>query len=350
LGEDSGQLRSETRARIAYLAERHPLYRWMTVAEAVRFARSLAPRWSDALLEKILDHFELPRRKRIGRHSNGQRAQVSLALADDGVTEVDLLKRTTRVVLMQTGLTAAGHVNRGLPSPATVDSDAYRSKVKEFLVVRGENQILTLDASGRQQSSFAIPAELRESNFELNLLNDSSAVIQPGRDRLLRIDTTGKIIRRTDYALKHGFVEPEFPPWRVTLSVPSPLAVATAPAVVAPSYFLWIGKDATYRGALTRAWRDFWPALAAICLLGALLSGLVWRRQQRYGLPWTKTWMVFVFLGGLPSLVGYFAHRRWPAVEKCPACGRAVPHDRDACIGCGGEFPEPAPKGTEVLA
>ena len=81
LGEDCGQLRSETRARIAYLAERHPLYRWMSIGEVVRFARSLAPRWNDALLERILDHFELPRRKRIGRLSNGQRAQVSLALA-----------------------------------------------------------------------------------------------------------------------------------------------------------------------------------------------------------------------------------------------------------------------------
>ena len=81
LGEDCGRLRSETRARIAYLAERHPLYRWMTIGEAVRFARSLAPQWNDALLERILDHFELPLRKRIARLSNGQRAQVSLALA-----------------------------------------------------------------------------------------------------------------------------------------------------------------------------------------------------------------------------------------------------------------------------
>jgi hypothetical protein len=275
---------------------------------------------------------------------------VVYVLTDDGVTEVDLLKRSTRVVLNGTGLTAAGHVNRGLPSPVTVDSDAYRSKVREFLVVRGENQILVLDSSGQRQSSFAIPAELRDSNFSFHLLNGSMAVIQPHGDQLLRIDTTGKILRRTDYVMKHGFVEPEFPPWRVTLSVPTPLAVATVSAVAAPSYYLWIGKDTTYLGALNRSGRDFWPAMLAICLLGGVLSWLVRRRQQRYGLPWTKTWMAFVFLGGLPALVGYYAHRRWPAVEKCPACGRAVPHDREACIGCGSPFPEPAPRGTEVFA
>lgn len=80
-GEDSLKLRPETRARIAYLAEGHPLYRWMSVGQAVRFARAFYPRWNDALLEQILDHFELSPKKKIRRLSNGQRAQVSLALA-----------------------------------------------------------------------------------------------------------------------------------------------------------------------------------------------------------------------------------------------------------------------------
>ncbi len=80
-GEDCGRLRPETRSRIAYLAEGHPLYRWMTVGEAVRFARAFHPTWNDKLLEQILDHFELSRRAKIRRLSNGQRAQVSLAIA-----------------------------------------------------------------------------------------------------------------------------------------------------------------------------------------------------------------------------------------------------------------------------
>jgi len=80
-GEDSLHLRPETRARIAYLAEGHPLYRWMTIGQAVRFARGFYSRWNNALLEQILDHFNLPMRARIKRLSNGERAQVSLALA-----------------------------------------------------------------------------------------------------------------------------------------------------------------------------------------------------------------------------------------------------------------------------
>jgi ABC-2 type transport system ATP-binding protein len=80
-GEDSSRLRPETRARIAYLAEGHPLYRWTTIGEMARFTRAFYRTWNDSLLAQILDHFGLSRRARIRRLSNGQRAQVSLALA-----------------------------------------------------------------------------------------------------------------------------------------------------------------------------------------------------------------------------------------------------------------------------
>jgi ABC-2 type transport system ATP-binding protein len=82
-GDDSSQLRPETRARIAYLAEGHPLYRWMTVGQAVYFTRAFYERyrWNQPLLEQILDHFELSPKRKIRRLSRGQQAQVALALA-----------------------------------------------------------------------------------------------------------------------------------------------------------------------------------------------------------------------------------------------------------------------------
>ena len=80
-GEPSTQLKPETRARIAYLAEGHPLYRWMTIGQAVRFTRAFYQRWNQPLLEQILDHFELSPKRRIRHLSRGQQAQVALALA-----------------------------------------------------------------------------------------------------------------------------------------------------------------------------------------------------------------------------------------------------------------------------
>lgn len=81
LGEDTATLSPATRARIAYLAEGHPLYRWMTVGQAVRFVKAFYPRWNGPLVEQILNHFELPQRKKLRHLSRGQRAQVALALS-----------------------------------------------------------------------------------------------------------------------------------------------------------------------------------------------------------------------------------------------------------------------------
>jgi ABC-2 type transport system ATP-binding protein len=80
-GEDAAELRPATRARIAYLAEGHPLYRWMTIGQAVSFTCAFYDRWNQHLLEQILDHFELSPKRRIRRLSRGQQAQVALALA-----------------------------------------------------------------------------------------------------------------------------------------------------------------------------------------------------------------------------------------------------------------------------
>ncbi len=54
----------------------------MTVGEAARFNRAFhGDRWNQPVLDRILDHFELPVRSKIRRLSNGQRAHVALALA-----------------------------------------------------------------------------------------------------------------------------------------------------------------------------------------------------------------------------------------------------------------------------
>jgi ABC-2 type transport system ATP-binding protein len=81
LGEDVENIAPATRARIAYLAEGHPLYTWMTVRQAVDFTLAFYPHADRALVGQILDHFELSPKAKIGRLSKGQRAQVSLTLA-----------------------------------------------------------------------------------------------------------------------------------------------------------------------------------------------------------------------------------------------------------------------------
>lgn len=81
LGEDVSTLSPQTRARIAYMAEGHPLYSWMTIGQIVQFTRPFYENWDQTLVDQILDHFELSRKQKCGRLSRGQQAQVSLALA-----------------------------------------------------------------------------------------------------------------------------------------------------------------------------------------------------------------------------------------------------------------------------
>lgn len=81
LGEDIAAMTPATRSRIAYIAEGHPLYGGMTIDRLETFQSAFFPNWNGALFSQIIDHFRLPRKKWLARLSNGQRAQVSLALA-----------------------------------------------------------------------------------------------------------------------------------------------------------------------------------------------------------------------------------------------------------------------------
>ena len=81
LGEDVETLSPASRARIAYLAEGHPLYTGTTIRQAVAFTTAFYANANRQLVEQILDHFALSPKAKIGRLSKGQRAQVSLALA-----------------------------------------------------------------------------------------------------------------------------------------------------------------------------------------------------------------------------------------------------------------------------
>ncbi len=287
-------------------------------------------------------------------------------LADNGVVEANLLRRTVRTFFPETEVLSAGILELGMPSPMTTDSPAYLSQLKQYLAARTADRVLILDSRGGREASFRIPAEYRKTAFQFYLLNPKSAVLristesfgglwwrtdEPGH--LVWIDNDGKISRQKDYSLHQwgSYEQPTlFSPWRTTLCDPTPLGITAVSTMLQPWLYVWSHKDPTYPRGLLRSWSEFWPPLATLCLLAVLMAWLCYRRQARYGLPWTKTWVVFVFLCGLPGLVAYYVHRRWPALKPCPNCGRSAPCDRSACFACGQEFPAPPPKGIEVFA
>jgi hypothetical protein len=132
--------------------------------------------------------------------------------------------------------------------------------------------------------------------------------------------------------------------------VPAPAMLGFFAAVVAPRESISGSHAASYSEALTHCLTVFAVPLILVSLLSAALAFLCWRHHRRYDQPGSGAWFVFVLLTGIPGLVGYFYHRRWPVREACPACGKLVTRDRDACAACGKEFPRPQPKGIEVFA
>ena len=82
LGCDSTALTPAIRQRIGYVAEGHRLFRWMTIGRLEKFQKAFFPKqWDGRFFADMIEYFELSKKQKIKHLSNGQRAQVSLALA-----------------------------------------------------------------------------------------------------------------------------------------------------------------------------------------------------------------------------------------------------------------------------
>jgi ABC-2 type transport system ATP-binding protein len=68
-------------ARVAYLAQDHPLYRDFSVADMFHFGRAMNPSWDQELAQARVDTLGIPLKRKIKALSGGQQAQVSLTMA-----------------------------------------------------------------------------------------------------------------------------------------------------------------------------------------------------------------------------------------------------------------------------
>lgn len=167
----------------------------------------------------------------------------------------------------------------------------------------------------------------------------------------LWIDEQGEILRREEVATgEASFLEsPSFVSCMLAVAVPAPAIVTPVLIFAFPGEYLMAGEAADYPSAMGMALSDTWPVLLLINLVGVALAWLCYRRQKTYDQPASWVWVGFVFLLGVPALLGYLFHRRWAVREICPACKAIAPRDRESCFSCGEEFPQPARRGTEVL-
>jgi ABC-2 type transport system ATP-binding protein len=70
------------RRRIGYVTEGHRLFRWMSIGRLEAFQKAFHPKqWDARFFADMIEYFGLSVKQKVKDLSNGQRAQVSLALA-----------------------------------------------------------------------------------------------------------------------------------------------------------------------------------------------------------------------------------------------------------------------------
>jgi ABC-2 type transport system ATP-binding protein len=120
LGADPRADAASVLPRIGFVAQEHPLYGGFTVAETLKLGRKLNPTWDDDYARARIEALDLPPRRKVGKLSGGQQAQVALTLAlakrpellvlDEPVASLDPLARreflqTLMAAVSESGLT-----------------------------------------------------------------------------------------------------------------------------------------------------------------------------------------------------------------------------------------------------
>src|SRR5262249_6869083 len=90
LGRSPRRDAAEVLPRLGFVAQEHPLYRGLSIADTLKLGRKLNPGWDDEAARARIEQLDLPLGHKVGRLSGGQQAQVALTLA--------LAKRPERLV------------------------------------------------------------------------------------------------------------------------------------------------------------------------------------------------------------------------------------------------------------
>jgi len=203
LGCDSQDLTPQIRQRIGYVTEGHRLYKWMKITELEKFQKAFFPKqWDDKLFNDMIDYFELSKKQKIKELSNGQRAQVSLAITlapnpellimDDPTLGLDvairreflegvihLITRQGRTILFSSHILA--DVERVADRIVVIDKgklkadctlERFRSAIRKF--------IITFDKQSPSEISLEGLLHFRSDGniFEITLMNTSEQTVQ----------------------------------------------------------------------------------------------------------------------------------------------------------------------------
>jgi len=281
---------------------------------------------------------------------------VLYLVGQDRVFRIDLRARIVATVLEAPGVDHIAILNRVRENTPA----ATKPILDQALAVRARGTVIVLDASGRRETTYRLPAELSERSFIFFQMPDRTALAHLYRDDrrsqmtyqdLIWFTKEGTIVRRIDGALA-------LRTWRMPLDSFALVVSFAIPGPVGPigTLFAWPSHPdnetsaRTYHEAVLNEIPSVTPAVIIALIWTALSIWLYYRHTARYGERRHVPWLVLIGLLGLPGYFGYVLHRRWPVRMPCPSCGALAPQDRSVCFNCSQEFPPPAPNGLEIFA
>lgn len=133
--------------RVGFVAQDHPLYRRLTVAETLKMGRLLNLRWDESLARARLSRLGIPLERKVGKLSGGQQAQVALVLAlakqpdllllDEPVASLDPLARRE---FMQTLMSTVAERELTVLLSSHIIADLER--VCDYLIILSQSRVL----------------------------------------------------------------------------------------------------------------------------------------------------------------------------------------------------------------
>jgi hypothetical protein len=293
-----------------------------------------------------------------------------LIISDDKLYFVDLQFAAPQAMLFTpetTGQTAlVDRTVRKLPLDEPVVSMSFANQAVEGaddkgdlqrILVRTSKHVLVLDLEGKLLRSAEIPPALVDRYLSVYLPVGDDVIFQVGdffpksmKTEITWINTKTADSRSEIVALPKATLSVRKLSWLTSAIVPSPALLAVFNYWLFPALQHPLMRPVDHAAYRAEIWAATWPGLLAVCFLSALAAAYVFRRQKRYGPRGAIGWAIFVLIAGPAGMLGYLWHRRWPVIERCPACGASAPRDREACRACRAEFPAPKQLGFEVFA
>ncbi|QEH32573.1 hypothetical protein OJF2_10500 [Aquisphaera giovannonii] len=234
------------------------------------------------------------------------------------------------------------------------------------VLVRTGSAVYRLDRDFKVTGTFTIPAGIEpRSQISWYELEDGRALVEcvhgpdlgvglpvDGRPvTIYRVAADGTVAGSSEITLRNGASLPRTGRAELALgalTIPSPAVLLGIGAFLVATF----EPRRSLGPALSTLLSTGWPVIAAIPAVAALLAAGAWWWARRFGLSPREraAWALLVLLLGVPGLVGFLLHRRWPSRVSCPACGERTACDHDSCTRCGAAFPAPALNGTEIFA